>query len=83
VQESFVFVLAVDGWKKYKKTPVAVVLAAVFCKILHLYFHFKNRNTEMNSDLNVAAMYIQCNCIPHWIGSHDFYNYTIMKTAYP
>ena len=56
MQESFVCVLAADGWKNTQKTPVAVVLADEFCKILHLYFHFKNRSTGMHSYLNVAAV---------------------------
>ena len=38
----------------------------------------------MNSDLNVAAVYIQLfNCIPHLIGSHDLDNYINMKIAFP
>lgn len=82
MQESFVSVLAADGWKNTQKTLVVAVLAAEFCKIPHLYFRFKNRSAGMNSDISVVAVYIHLfNCIPHRIGSHDSYNYTIMKIA--
>jgi hypothetical protein len=38
----------------------------------------------MNSNLNLVAVYIQLlNCIPHLIGTNDFYSCTNMKIASP
>jgi hypothetical protein len=38
----------------------------------------------MNLDLHSAAVWIQLfDCIPHLIGSNDFYGYTNMKIVSP